>query len=231
MRSTKVDGLRRNGVVASQKVVEAVFRAGGEPVVLPPLRADHQHRLHHYQGVVIPGGRDLDPVHYDATAEADPDHGPFDPVQDAVDLQTVRDVVTKNIPALAICRGMQILNVALGGTLHTDVPAGEVDHRQGFHTVTLDAESTLARVMQTTTPLVSTCHHQAVDRLGRDLRVVGRADDGCVEAIEHRRSPILAVQWHPEDDAEVTTYEQALFDAVVEAARRHRSHALTGAHE
>lgn len=228
MRSSKVDGLRRQGMVASQKVAEAVFRAGGEPVVLPPVHADHRHPLHHFSGVVLPGGRDIDPAFYGATAAEHPDHGPYDPVHDAVDLQIARSVVAKGIPVLAICRGMQVLNVALGGTLCTDLPPSGVEHGHGFHSVTLDDDSVLAKIMQTTLPSVSTCHHQAVDRLGHDLTVVGRAADGCVEAIAHRYSPVLAVQWHPEDDAEVTSYEQALFDAVVDPARWPSP--LTGAH-
>ncbi|OBF28003.1 gamma-glutamyl-gamma-aminobutyrate hydrolase family protein [Mycobacterium sp. ACS4331] len=219
MRSPKVDGLRRAGIVASQKVAEAVYRAGGEPVILAPMATDHRHPLDAYRGIVLPGGRDLDPAYYGASADEHPSHGPYDPVHDAVDLQLARDVVSSGMPALAICRGMQVLNVALGGTLITDLPASEVDHGHGFHDVTLDHGSAVARVMQTTHASVSTYHHQAVDQLGRDLTVVGRAADGCIEAIAHRTSPVLAVQWHPEDDAEETAYEQALFDAIVDPAR------------
>ncbi|MGE2833291.1 gamma-glutamyl-gamma-aminobutyrate hydrolase family protein [Mycobacterium sp. SMC-4] len=229
MRSPKVDGLRLHGMVVSQKVAEAVYRAGGEPVLLPPVHADHRHPLHHFSGVVLPGGRDIDPTCYGAEADVHPEHGPFDRVHDVVDLRIARDVVAKGIPTLAICRGMQVLNVALGGTLHTDLPTSDVEHGHGFHTVTLDEDSLLAQVMGTPEPSVSTCHHQAVDRLGRDLRVVGRAVDGCVEAVEHRFSPVLAVQWHPEDDAETTEYEQALFDAVVDPARWPARQTLTGA--
>ncbi|MGE2730747.1 gamma-glutamyl-gamma-aminobutyrate hydrolase family protein [Mycolicibacterium vaccae] len=228
MRSQKVDGLRLHGMVVSQKVAEAVYRAGGEPVLLPPVHAEHRHPLHNFSGVVLPGGRDIDPTYYGAEADEHPDHGPFDRIHDAVDLRIARDVIAKGIPTLAICRGMQVLNVALGGTLHTDLPPGDVEHGHGFHTVVLDDDSLLARVMNTTRPSVSTCHHQAVDRLGRDLRVVGRADDGCIEAVEHRFRRVLAVQWHPEDDAEVTDYEQALFDAVVDPAKWPSAHELTG---
>lgn len=220
MRSAKVDGLRRDGIVASQKVAEAVYRAGGEPVILAPMAGDHRHPLYPYRGIVLPGGRDVDPSYYGESADEHPDHGPFDPIHDAVDLQLARDVVTSGIPALAICRGMQVLNIALGGTLITDLPAGKVEHGHGFHEVVLDRDSAVARTMRTTQLSVSTCHHQAVDQLGRDLKVVGRAADGCIEAIAHRTSPVLAVQWHPEDDAEETVYEQALFDAIAHPAHR-----------
>jgi putative glutamine amidotransferase len=230
MRSPKVEGLRREGLVVSQKVAEAVYRAGGEPVILPPIHSEHRHPLHHFSGVVLPGGRDIDPSYYGATADEHPDHGPFDALHDAVDLCIARDVAAKGIPTLAICRGMQVLNVALGGTLHTDLPPSDVEHGCGFHAVTLEEDSVVAKVMGTTRPSVSTCHHQAVDQLGRDLRVVGRADDGCIEAIEHRYSPILAVQWHPEDDADQTGYEQALFDAVVDPAKWPSRYTMTGAY-
>jgi putative glutamine amidotransferase len=218
MRSGKVDGLRRTGYVASEKVVEAVYRAGGEPVILPPI-ARVRHDLSRYAGIVLPGGRDVTPRFYGQIAQAHPDHGPYDEVHDAVDLQIAADVVAAKIPALAICRGMQVLNIALGGTLLTELPHSSVNHANGFHPVALEPTCAVARAMGTASPSVSACHHQAVDALGRDLVVTGRALDGCIEAIEHRYAPILAVQWHPEDDASENPFEQALFDALVARAR------------
>lgn len=229
MRSSKVDGLRYRGYVASENVVDAVYRAGGEPVILPPVEVHHRHSLHNYQAVVLPGGRDVDPTSYGAPPTQSGDDGSLDPVHDCVDLQLARDVVAAGIPALAICRGMQVLNVALGGTLWPDLPPTGVEHRHGFHTVGLHPGSLVARVMGTENLSVSTCHHQAVDQLGRDLVVTGVADDGCIEAVQHRQAPILAVQWHPEDDADVTPAEQALFDALVDPARWTSSDAMTGA--
>ncbi len=230
MRSPSVDGLRYRGYVASENVVDAVYRAGGEPVILPPVEAGHQHSLDNYRAVVLPGGRDIDPGFYDATAKTpDPNHGPFDVVHDSVDIQLAKDVVAARVPALAICRGMQVLNVALGGTLWNDLSPSEIEHGSGFHTANLKPDSYVARVMGTTAPSASTCHHQAVDQLGRDLYVTGVADDGCIEAVQHRYAPILAVQWHPEDDADIAPAEQALFDALVDPAAWAPPEVMTGA--
>lgn len=229
MRSQKVDGLRFRGYAASANVVDAVYRAGGEPVILPPVSAEHRHSLENYHAVVLPGGRDIEPGLYGATAEAHPDHGPFDVVHDNVDLQLARDVVAAGIPALTICRGMQVLNVALGGTLCPDLAPSDVEHGHGFHSVTLEPGSLVARAMGTRQPSVSTCHHQAVDQLGQDLYVTGVADDGCIEAVQHRHAPILAVQWHPEDDADTSPAEQALFDVLVDRARWPSHDSMTGA--
>jgi putative glutamine amidotransferase len=229
MRSPRVDGLRLDGFVASQKVIEALYRAGAEPVILPPLDTDHRPELHRYQGIVLPGGRDIHPQFYGVTASEHPEHGPFDAVHDAVDLQLAIEAVAAMIPTLAICRGLQILNVALGGTLWPDLPATNVEHGHGFHEVILTPDSMVARAIETEKPSVSTCHHQAVHALGRDLRVTGVAADGCIEAIEHRQAPILAVQWHPEDDADINPVEQALFEALVEPSRWAIPSAMTGA--
>ncbi|MGV9867127.1 gamma-glutamyl-gamma-aminobutyrate hydrolase family protein [Rhodococcus koreensis] len=217
MRSPRVDGLRFSGFTASANVVEAVFRAGGDPVILPPVTSSQQHALHHFSAIVLPGGRDMDPARYHADAGvSDPDHGPYDEVHDAVDLQLARDCIEAKVPTLAICRGLQILNVALGGDLVLDLPESAVPHRSGFHDVKLEEGCAVAHAMGTTTPRVSTYHHQAISRLGQGLRVTGRTDDGCIEAVEHEWAPVLAVQWHPEDDAADNPLEQALFNTLVE---------------
>jgi putative glutamine amidotransferase len=229
MRSRQVDGLRYGGYVASENVVDAVYRAGGEPVILPPVIAGQRRSLDGFHAVVLPGGRDVDPALYEGTARMHRAPGEFDTVHDTVDLQLARDVVAAAIPTLAICRGMQVLNVALGGTLCPDLPATDVEHGHGVHPVTLEPQCFVARVMDTEHPSVSTCHHQAVDRLGDGLYVTGVADDGVIEAVQHRHAPILAVQWHPEDDAAVAAAEQALFDALVDRARWTHPNAMTGA--
>lgn len=120
-----------------------------------------------------------------------------------------------------------MLNVAFGGTLvqHLEDPDGL--HRDAFHDVELEPGSRIASVMGGTRVRVSSYHHQAVDRLGLGLRVVGRSDDGCVEAVVHTQAPVLAVQWHPEDDAHESVPQQALFDALVEDARRTRMRTRT----
>jgi putative glutamine amidotransferase len=112
-----------------------------------------------------------------------------------------------------------VLNVACGGTLRQHLGGGPVEHEDALHPVTLAAGSRLRRLAGADTVEVSSAHHQAVERLGGGLHAVGCAPDGCVEAIEHRSAGILAVQWHPEDQAATRAYDQALFDDLVVRAR------------
>lgn len=216
IRSARIAGLRRSGVATAERIVECVFRAGGEPFLLPPGE-DVSGRLRYAHGAVVPGGADLDPSVYGQPRFERT--GDSDPVQDAYDIAFVRALLDERLPFLAISRGMQVVNVALGGTLiqhiHED---GRVQHREGMHRVPLEPGCATALAMGGRSLYVSSYHHQAIDRLGAGLRVVGRADDGCVEVIEHNTVPLLAVQWHPEDHAHLDPQQQALFDAVVEAA-------------
>ena len=227
MRSPRVAGLRRSGVVMAERIAECVYRAGGEPLVLhagDPLQAPH--RLAAFDGIVLPGGRDLDPALY-TDAPRHPRTDDPDPVQDAADLAFARAAVGLRLPALAICRGFQTLNVALGGTLVQHLVPGAIDHADNtLHEVTLAAGCWTAEVMGATRVAVSSYHHQALARVAADLLVVGRAPDGCVEAVEHVTAPVLAVQWHPEDNAHEAAEQQALFDALVAAAGAHDSERL-----
>ncbi len=185
MRSSQVAGLRRAGLVMAERIAECVLRAGGEPLVLAPAHpGETVARLASFDGVLVPGGRDVDPSSYGEGSRHESTDEP-DPVQDAADLALLRAVVETGVPTLAICRGMQLLNVALGGTLvqHLDDP--DSLHRNAFHDVALEPGSRLAGIMGAEQVAVSSYHHQAVDRLGLGLRVVGRADDGCVEAVAH----------------------------------------------
>ncbi|MBE8515953.1 gamma-glutamyl-gamma-aminobutyrate hydrolase family protein [Amycolatopsis sp. H6(2020)] len=214
MPAPRVDGLRRRGVAASEKVLEAVFRAGGDPVVLPPSPTSVGFLLGRLDGVVLPGGADVHPGAYGGH-EAHPALLPAERAQDEYEIAVARRAVLAGVPLLAICRGMQVLNVALGGDLVSDIDERDVPHRDGFHDVALDAGCRVAKAMGDTTVTVSSYHHQAVGRLGAGLTVTGRASDGVVEVIEHATAPVLAVQWHPEDNAETATEQQALFDAHV----------------
>jgi putative glutamine amidotransferase len=218
MRSPMVTGLRRRGIVAAEKVLDAVYRAGGDPVVLAPLDRPDIPSLAAFAGLVVPGGADLDPSTYGGVRTSATE--PSDLLQDRFDLAVSKAAIAVGMPYLAICRGMQVLNVALGGSLVDHLPPSDVPHRDAFHDVTLEPGCAVALAMGTSRPSVSSYHHQGLDRLGDGLRVTGRTADGCPEAVEHRTSPVLAVQWHPEDDAETSAAEQGLFDAVVEQARR-----------
>lgn len=187
--------------------------AGAMPVVLPPL-GDAEALLDRLDGIVLSGGPDLDPAAYGAR-ERHPELGPTEPSLDAFELALARAALERGMPILAVCRGAQALNVACGGTLHQHVPG----HRQTApageptHEVALRPDSRLARIARTRTLPVNSFHHQAVDRVGAGLRVVGRAADGTVEAIEGAGF-VLGVQWH----AETLPEHLPLFAALVAAA-------------
>ncbi len=209
--------------------LRAVERAGGIPVVLPPLRAAAiSSLLSSLCGVLLSGGPDLDPIAYGARSHAM--LGPTEPTLDAFEVALARAADRRGIPILGICRGAQALNVARGGTLHQHLPEvtdGSILHRQtvpGCHTchdVRIAPDSVLATTVGPARLAVNSFHHQAIDRLGRGLRAVAWAPDGTVEAIEARgRQLVLAVQWHAETLVDHRRH-RALFKRLVLAARAH----------
>ncbi|MFE3580123.1 gamma-glutamyl-gamma-aminobutyrate hydrolase family protein [Streptomyces vinaceus] len=220
-RATSVAGLRFSGTIAAEAMCEAVFAAGGEPLVLHGgarhLLFDLPRRLSVFAGVVLPGGSDVNPVRYnqDPHPETHPDHDD----QDELDFAVVRTVIGFGIPALAVCRGMQVLNIACGGTLKQHLAGGSIEHLDTLHEVTVEPGSRLAAVVGASAFKVSSYHHQAIDRLGRGLNVVARSADGCVEAVEHTTADVLAVQWHPEDLADTSRHDGALFSDLIDRAR------------
>lgn len=225
-RATTSSALRFSGTIAAEAVCDAVLRAGGEPVVLHggdrAALVGIPGRLARFDGVCLPGGGDLNPARYaqapDVRSEVPDD------LQDEFDLAVIRTVLGGPVaggplPALAICRGLQVLNVACGGTLRQHVADGPVPHEGGLHEVTIARGSRLHQLAGADTVTVSSAHHQAIGRLGSGLRAVGCAPDGCGEAVEHRQAGVLAVQWHPEDQAAARRHDQALFDDLVARAR------------
>ena len=204
--------------------IDAVMRAGGQPVIVNDSR-DPNGLLARVDALVLTGGPDVDPARYGEAAH--PSVYGVDAAADEFECALADVAVTRSIPTLAICRGIQILNVARGGTLHQHLPEdpgvpahGEPGVAGGarVHDVTLDAGSLVADVMETTRVRASCHHHQALGTLGDGLRVVGRASDGIVEAVELDGAFVLAVQWHPEDTARDDRAQQRLFDAVVHKA-------------
>ena len=214
-----------------RQYVDAVRRAGGDAVLLPPGADDPAGLLDRLDGLVLAGGGDLDPSIYGGQAHETVYS--VDPVRDEGEIALAELVLGRGTPTLAICRGSQVVNVALGGTLHVhlpDVVDGTVVHRKepealrGMpgptpHEVEVEDGSFLAGVMGAARVTPMSWHHQAVDRVGAGLRVVGRAPDGTVEALEHESHPWLAiVQWHPELTAGGDPTQQRLFDALVGVA-------------
>ncbi|HVS02873.1 MAG TPA: gamma-glutamyl-gamma-aminobutyrate hydrolase family protein [Thermoanaerobaculia bacterium] len=211
--------------------VDAVRRAGGVALLLPPGDERVDELLDRLDGFVLTGGGDLDPACYGCAPHAATDR--VDRQRDASELALARAIAERRLPALAICRGCQVLNVALGGTLHQHLPevVGEgLAHRRAAagdehprHPVAVEPGSHLASAMAATRPEAVSWHHQAPDRVAPSLRVVARAADGTVEALELPGHPaLLAVQWHPELTAAEDASQQRLFDALVTAAGERR---------
>lgn len=207
---------------------DAVAVAGGIPVLIPPLAPELVSIvLDRLDGVVLTGGGDLAAElhgrqHHDTMYDVDPE-------RDAFELALVRRAAERRLPLLAICRGMQVVNVALGGDLILDIPtetdggvrhyAGGAEVFEGHQTVRLDPDSRMARLLSVTELKVNSMHHQAVRRAGQGLRPVGWAEDGVIEALEPENGwPLWAVQWHPECLAPTDPLAGKLFRALVEAA-------------
>lgn len=218
--------------------VDAVRRAGGVPVLLPPGGSDAEIAalLERVDGFVLAGGGDIDPTFYGAAPH--PTLERVDVARDRFELALARRLVERALPTLAICRGCQVLNVALGGTLHQHLPevVGErltharpaTDAERPRHAVAVDAASRLAQLMGATAPVPVSSHHQAADRVAPSLRAVARAEDGTVEALELPEHPwLVAVQWHPELSAAQDASQQRIFDQLVAAAAARRD-ATTG---
>ncbi|MFF0461722.1 gamma-glutamyl-gamma-aminobutyrate hydrolase family protein [Streptomyces mexicanus] len=227
--SATTSALRHAAEVNARALIEAVWRAGGEPATIHPCAprgtcdaADVAERLARFDAVLLPGGGDIAPHRYGA-ATAHESVYDVDDEQDAFDLEVARRALVARQPLLAICRGLQVVNTVLGGTLHQDMADARRTHRHVLHPVSLTGGSAVARITGKDKVEASCYHHQHVDRLGRGLRVTARAADGTVEAVEPTEPAgwLVAVQWHPEDTAHEDPAQQRLFDALVAAARPH----------
>lgn len=178
-------------------------------------------------GVVLPGGGDVDPARYGGDTAA-PCYD-VNPAQDTLDLEIARAARARGIPILGVCRGLQVLNVAFGGTLIEDLPVSSVRHTPGsdgcgglewtWHPVTVAAGSRLRAEVDADEISVASGHHQAIGRLGEGLVATAVAHDGVIEAIEHRDAPIIAVQWHPEADGTPALLAAAPFAAFADMVR------------
>ncbi len=210
--------------------VDAVRRAGGVPMLLPPGETNWQRWLDVTDGIIVIGGCDVSPSEYAGNVEH-PELTVIDAERDASELALVRELVGETQqPFLAICRGMQVVNVALGGTLHEHVSdVIELDiHRNpendGWAIQPLKASGQTAEVMDSADVSTYSGHHQAVKDVADGLAVEGVADDGVIEALRVSNHPwALAVQWHPEKSAETDPTQQRLFDQLVEQARKNNS--------
>ena len=217
---------KRDAFSSSQPYSRAIARAGGVPVLVPPIPvlADNALTvLSHFDGVLLPGGGDVDPRRYGQTPSAEQLYG-IVTEHDELDIAVARAAIELDLPMLALCRGMQILNVALGGTLHQDI--GTDDHWMREHEVELTPGSRIAEACgRTRLEHCHSVHHQGIERLADGLVPTGYASDGLLEAVEYpAASWIVGAQWHPEDTAPRQPTQQAIYDELVRRA-------AGGAHE
>jgi len=206
--------------VVNVAYVKAVRKAGGVPVLLPMGSADDAVAgLAAVDGLLVTGGDDVNPSFYGA--EVAPETQPADVERDACEIALITAAVRDDRPMLCVCRGIQILNVALGGTLqqHHEGHFDLANYNQAVHDVHLEPGSMLAKVMGSTDVAVNSLHHQALDVVAPGLAAVGRTDDGLVEGVEvEGRAFALGVQWHPEMLRHRPEH-LALFEALVATTR------------
>ena len=228
--SASASALRYRAEVTAAALVEAVYAAGGEPLVLHPqvpAGADEaaldeavRARVWMADGILLPGGGDL-AAHWSGQGDHVSQYD-VDEDQDAFDLALARVAIEDGIPLLAICRGNQVVNVARGGNLVQDlVETLGADHRHLVHDIEVLADSPLREVVPGTTMTISCYHHQGLGTLGDGLRATAYAQDGTVEAValEGHDGWFLGVQWHPEDTAATDPQQARVFSAFIEAIR------------
>lgn len=223
----------RLNVAYSKSIVEA----GGIPMIIPlGVEADIAQILSISDGLLLSGGNDVHPFHFGA--EPTPQSGGIIPERDTVELALTNAAMTRQMPILGICRGLQVLNVALGGTLYQDIDSDYqsnklLKHRQlaargvATHYVQIGADNVLMTIMGKEQIAVNSFHHQAIHVLAETLNVAAKSSDGIVEAVVHETLPFcLGVQWHPEEQAIVGDEEaRKLFTAFIEASLKFKKEA------
>ena len=225
----RVDGWADPAVAIQAMYVQSLQRAGAQEAVLGPRHLDREEALavlSHFDGLLLPGGGDVNPERYGQSAA--PETYGIIALRDEFEFELCGAALELGLPLLAICRGTQVLNVARGGTLTQHIAdqfpghgKPGVEGGQNLHDVEISPGSRVERAMDTVRAACSCHHHQAIDRLGDGLVVTARDADGTIEAVELEGAGwVTAVQWHPEDTAAVDPAQQGLFDALVAAARR-----------
>jgi putative glutamine amidotransferase len=205
--------------------VAALVAAGARVALLPPSQPGSAGELlERFDGLLLAGGGDIEPARYGAGDH--PAQYGTDPARDELELELARAAVRLGTPTLGICRGVQLLNVAFGGTLVQHLPDvdGLLEHRdeakQAMHDVEVAAGSRLAAALGQGTARCLSHHHQGLDRLGDSFRPVARAPDGLVEGIERDQGWTVGVLWHPESTARRDPVQHRLLRSFVEAASR-----------
>lgn len=210
--------------------VDAVINNGGIPVIIPFSKNKEiiREQVEMIDGLILSGGHDVYPFNYGQ--EPKPKLGQVFPERDEYDFELLQNAKEKEIPILGICRGLQIMNVFEGGSLYQDLSyiGNEVlKHEQNdkpelkIHTVTLDKDSKLYDIFKIDKFLINSFHHQAIYELGKNFKVVARANDGVIEAIEAINYPFyIGVQWHPEMLEKTDKLMKDLFSEFIKSAKK-----------
>lgn len=225
--SPRTQGLRRIDSLTGVNYSEVIAQAGGLPLMVANLEPHLAEAVvGEADGILFTGGADIDPIYYGA--EPHPGLGRIDLHRDAFELALYQAAKVRNLPILGVCRGIQLINIAQGGTLHQHLPAlpDLIQHDQKeidgdpFHAVSLEAESHLARAFAAREVRTNSYHHQAIEQVGRELRVVGQTRDGIVEAVEGTTGQfVLGVQWHPEMSFARYPEHRAPFEVFMQAVK------------
>lgn len=209
--------------------VDAVRAAGGIPILLTPGETAWESLLSRIDGLLLAGGGDIHPDRYGGEEHAEV-YG-VDQQRDTFELQMVPWAISNQLPLLGICRGLQVINVALGGTLIEHLPdeiGEEIPHRlpprqSVGHEIKLTPGSSLLEIYRQTTFSAASLHHQAIRDVAPPLTITARAPDGTIEALQLAEHPeLIAVQWHPEMTAAEDPVQQRLFSAFIEICQQHR---------
>ncbi|WP_426445888.1 gamma-glutamyl-gamma-aminobutyrate hydrolase family protein [Paenibacillus sp. S-38] len=213
------------GAYVHQDYHRSVERAGGLPVVLPLTSPETFRELIDLcDGIIFSGGEDVDPALYGA--EPHPQLGALFPERDRIEIEAVRHAVKTGKPLLAICRGVQVMNVALGGSLYQDLPSefpGALEHMQhgvargkATHAVYIDEISLLGSIFRHNQVRVNSLHHQALRQVAPELVITATSPDGVIEAVELPGHPFaVGVQWHPESMTAADPLMRLLFEGLV----------------
>ena len=210
---------------------EAIYASGGTPMLVPliPQPDFIETAIEHFDGICLSGAvNDVDPLRYGR--EPRPGLGPVVPRRDETDMMLLAAAEARHLPVLAICYGIQSLNVYRGGTLVQDISTevkGALKHMQGevfwrrSHSINITDDSLLAKIAGSTTITVNSHHHQAIDIVGRDLEPIAWAPDGVIESVINTRPDqfILGVQWHPEVSWQTDPFSQAIFQHFISVVR------------
>ncbi|NLK08897.1 MAG: gamma-glutamyl-gamma-aminobutyrate hydrolase family protein [Firmicutes bacterium] len=217
----------------NEPYVRCIEAAGGLPFIIPGLKsaADLDGLLDYIDGLLLPGGVDVAPIHFDE--EPIPALGDVNPVWDELELYAARAALHLDLPILGICRGAQLLNVAAGGTLYQDIdsqiPGPLYQHTQKApnwypsHSLSVEEGTLLAEIFGSGDVRVNSFHHQSIKEPARGFEATARSSDGIIEAVESRmNSFVLGVQWHPEHMVGYYPRQMKLFTSFIDAAMQRK---------